>query len=116
MLSRAKQKCFRKICNNSEAYRIGVAYRFAKQNNEILATAAAPNAKELLKFEENIFVLVLRDGLLPASLAVAITKTSLATQHKAAGKTVQALYLYLLYLLKPFLLLALLCCKQVFRL
>jgi hypothetical protein len=41
-----------------EAYRIDVALSFAKQNNENIITAAAPNAKGSLQFEENFFGLL----------------------------------------------------------
>jgi hypothetical protein len=44
---------FSENSQHPEAYRIGVAYRFAKQNNKNLATAAAPNAQGLFEFEEN---------------------------------------------------------------
>jgi hypothetical protein len=53
IIYRVNQKGFRKIRNTLKHIGLALHNCFAKQNNKNLATAAAPNAKGLLQFEEN---------------------------------------------------------------
>jgi hypothetical protein len=49
----ANQRSFRKIRNTLKHIGLALTICFASQNNKNLATAAAPNAKGSLQFEEN---------------------------------------------------------------